>query len=167
MSTPVGTTAAMTTPGETAAAAPAEPTVPEPQRSVPLADVKRREPLGARRLAREAVSPNVVISVLGGLIAALMAGMIGLLVWQFGSLASSIEHLGARIDEQGARIDARIDEQGAQLRAEIDSQGTQLRAEIGALRAEMQAGFRSVNETLLDHTDHLARLEAATVIPQE
>jgi len=104
------------------------------------------------------VSPNVVISVLGGLITAL-------LVWQFGALGNSIDSLSARIDNLGTRIDS----QGAELRAEMDTLRTDLRSEIrgeiGMLRAEMQAGFRSINETLLDHTDRLARLEAAMADP--
>lgn len=42
---------------------------------------------------------------------------------------------------------------------------SEIRGEIGMLRAEMQAGFRSINETLLDHTDRLAQLEAAIADP--
>lgn len=48
------------------------------------------------------------------------------------------------------------------LRTDLRSE---IRGEIGMLRAEMQAGFRSINETLLDHTDRLARLEAAIADP--
>ncbi|WP_420445881.1 hypothetical protein [Candidatus Poriferisodalis sp.] len=36
---------------------------------------------------------------------------------------------------------------------------------IISLRAEMQAGFREINATLLDHTDRLASLEAAAGLP--
>ena len=47
------------------------------------------------------------------------------------------------------------------LRSDMTAMRTEVRSEIGGLRAEMQAGFREVNATLLDHTDRLARLEAA------
>ena len=158
MSAPVETTAAMTTPGDATAAVTAESAAPEPQRSMPPAGSAHVERLPAGRTERRSVSPNVVISVMGGLIAAL-------LVWQFGALGNSIDNLSARIDS----LDARIDNQGAELRAEMDTLRTELRSEIrgeiGMLRAEMQAGFRSINETLLDHTDRLARLEATIADP--
>ena len=164
MSAPVETTAAMTTPGDAAAAVTAESAAPEPQRSMPPVGSAHLGGLPAERTERRSVSPNVVISVMGGLIAALLGGMFALLVWQFGALNNSIDSLGARIDNQGADLGARIDNQGAELRAEMDALRTELRSEIrgeiGMLRAEMQAGFRSINETLLDHTDRLARLEA-------
>ena len=37
-----------------------------------------------------------------------------------------------------------------------------MQGQIGDLRAEMRAGFREVNATLLDHTDRLARLESTS-----
>ena len=173
MSVPVETTAAMTTPGDTTSAVAAETAAPEfqPQRSLSPVGTARIEPLTTERAERRSVSPNVVISVLGGLIAALLGGMFALMVWQFGALGDSIDSLSARIDSQGAELGARIDSQGAELRAEMDSLRTELRseisAEVGMLRAEMQAGFRSINETLLDHTDRLARLEATIADPAQ
>ena len=56
---------------------------------------------------------------------------------------------------------AEIDIQGAELRSEMGGLRDELRSEIGGLRAEMQAGFREINTTLLDHDRRLARLEAA------
>lgn len=172
MTTPGETTAAVTAPGAATAAAPSDPAVPEPQPLAPPAGAAQHESQAAERPWFETVSPNVVITVLGGLIAALLASMMALLVWQFGALANRIDNqgaeLGARIDSLSARIDnqgARIDSQGAELGARIDKQGAELRSEIAALRTEMQAGFRAVNETLLDHTDRLARLEAASADP--
>ncbi|WP_420445888.1 hypothetical protein [Candidatus Poriferisodalis sp.] len=79
----------------------------------------------------------MIISLLGGLLTAL-------LIWQFNALGNSIDHLGT------------------ELRSEIGG----VRTEIGSLRAEMQAGFREINATLLDHTDRLARLEAAAGLPR-
>ena len=128
------TTAAMTSPAEhdssippdtgaqSAAASAAPSSVPEPTRS--------------REAARRTVSPNVVISVLGGFIAALLTALSALMVVQFNSLGNRIDNLGA-----------------------------ELRAEMASLRAETQAGFREVNAILLDHTDRLARLEAAAGLP--
>ncbi len=109
--------------------------------------------------ARQGVSPNVVMGVFGGLLTTLLGALIGLMMWQFSSL-------GSRIDAQGARIDSLRTE----LRAEIGGLRTELRtelhSEIGGLRAEMQAGFREINAILLDHTDRLARLEAAAGLPR-
>lgn len=109
--------------------------------------------------ARQGVSPNVVMGVFGGLLTTLLGALIGLMMWQFSSL-------GSRIDAQGARIDSLRSE----LRAEIGGLRTELRtelhSEIGGLRAEMQAGFREINAILLDHTDRLARLEAAAGLPR-
>ena len=101
-------------------------------------------------VARGTVSPNAVVGVLSAPIAALLAAMMGLLIWQFGLLGDSLDSLSTRIDNQDARI---------------DSLGSELRGEIGMLRTEMRAGFRSINETLLDHTGRLARLEAVIVEP--
>ncbi|WP_419933082.1 hypothetical protein [Candidatus Poriferisodalis sp.] len=89
-----------------------------------------------REAARRTVSPNVVISVLGGFIAALLTALSALMVVQFNSLGNRIDNLG-----------------------------TELRAEMASLRAETQAGFREVNAILLDHTERLARLEAAAGLP--
>ena len=70
-----------------------------------------------------------------------------------------------------------ITQLGTSLRTDMNNQGASLRSEIGSLRtdmndleanlrAEMQAGFRQVNATLLDHTDRLARLEQAAGLPR-
>ncbi len=165
MSTPTETTAAMIAPGDTTHAVTAESAAPEPQASVPPAGAAQFEPLAAERTERRTVSPNAVIGVMGGLIAALLGGIFALLVWQFGALNDSIDHLSARIDSQGAELRAEMDTLRTDLRSEMDTLRTDLRSEIGQLRTEMQAGFRSVNETLLDHTDRLARLEAAPANP--
>ena len=80
---------------------------------------------GRRREARGPVSPNVIISLLGGLLAALLGVLGTLLVLQLNALGNNSD----------------------------------------SLRSEMQAEFREVNATLLDHTDRLARLEAAVTSP--
>ena len=71
------------------------------------------------------MSPNVIISLLGGLLAALLGVLGTLLVLQLNALGNNSD----------------------------------------SLRSEMQAEFREVNATLLDHTDRLARLEAAVTSP--
>ncbi len=172
MSTSTETTAEMTAPGDTTPAVTAESAAPELQASVPPAGAAQVEPFAPERTERRTLSPNAVIGVMGGLIAALLGGMFALLVWQFGALNDSIDRLGSRIDNQGAELRAEMDTLRTELRSEIRAESSTLRAEsgtlraelqseIGMLRAEMQAGFRSINETLLDHTDRLARLEAA------
>ena len=101
-------------------------------------------------VARKPLSPNTVVSLAAGLVVAPLGVLGTLLALQLGALGDRIDALGNRIDIQGT-----------ELRAEIGSVRDELRAEIGGLRAEMQAGFREINTTLLDHTDRLARLEAA------
>ena len=94
-----------------------------------------------------------VITLFGGLLTALLAALVGLMMWQFNSL-------GARIDANGARIDRLATELRAELRAEIGSVRADMAELEAGLRAEMQTGFREINLILLDHTDRLARLEA-------
>ena len=59
---------------------------------------------------------------------------------------------------------------GTGLRADMADLEAGLRADMAdleaGLRAEMQAGFREINLILLDHTDRLARLEAAAGLPR-
>ena len=81
------------------------------------------------------MSPNVVITLVGGLLT-------GLLLWQLNALGDNIDSL--RTDMQG----------------QISALRTDMQGQISALRAETLAGFREVNATLLDHTDRLARLES-------
>ncbi|MXV86792.1 MAG: hypothetical protein F4117_08230 [Acidimicrobiales bacterium] len=112
-------------------------------------------------------------SVLGTLAVALVTTMFGVLMWQVDSLGARIDEQGDRIEGQGARIDslsARIDSLGTELRAELHAEIGSVRADMAdleaGLRAEMQAGFREINLILLDHTDRLARLEAAAGLPR-
>ena len=113
----------------------------------------------ARRPGSAAVSPN---SILGALAVALVTAMFSVLMWQINSLGNRIDGQSARINAQSERIETLASE----LRAEMGALETGLRAEMGSLRAEMHAGFREVNATLLDHTDRLARLEAAAGLPR-
>ena len=102
----------------------------------------------ARRIAAKQlrpVSPNVIITLVGGLLT-------GLLLWQLNALGDNID--GLRSDMQAQIGDLRTDMHG-----QIGGLRTDMQGQIGGLRAEMQAGFREVNATLLDHTDRLARLE--------
>ena len=190
MSTPVETTAAMDPTAETTAAlsTPGEPDdspVADQDEAITALGTAGERPGAAPRRARgsrskrrrserrerEPVSTNVVISVIGGLITTLLAGMITFQVWQFNSLANSIDGLSDRIDQQGYSLGARIDLQGESLGDRIDQQGYSLGARIDAqgaeLRAEMRAGFAEINEILLDHTERLTRLEtlAGLTIP--
>ena len=133
------------------------------------------------RLAREPVWSTVVIGVLGGLMTALVGVLGALLVWQLSAIGGQHRQPGHRTevrDQQSARRAAvgvavprlavcvrswgpRLAVWRAELGSEIGSLRSEMRSEIGSLRTEMQAGFREINATLLDHTDRLARLEAA------
>ena len=149
MPTYVETTAAMNPP--------AEPPRPAAAAAADL-PVHTLHP-NARRPGSAAVSPN---SILGALAVALVTAMFSVLMWQINSLGNRIDGQSARIDAQSERIETLASE----LRAEMGALETGLRAEMGSLRAEMHAGFREVNATLLDHTDRLARLEAAAGLPR-
>ena len=121
---------------------------------------------GARLRAARPVSPNAIIGLLGTLLVASLGAMTGLMMWQMSSLGDRIDRLDAKIDAVDNKIDtvhdklvAKIDALDVKLDAKIDNK-------IDGLRAEMQAGFREVNSTLLDHTDRLARLETALGLPR-
>lgn len=107
---------------------------------------------GARSHEQRSVSPNAIIGLLGTLLVASLGAMTGLMMWQMSSLGDRIDRLDAKIDSKIDALDAKIDNK-------IDNK-------IDGLRAEMQAGFREVNATLLDHTDRLARLETALGLPR-
>lgn len=122
---------------------------------------------GERTGRRWELSPN---SVLGTLAAALVTAMFGVLMWQIDSLGDRIDGNSDRIDSLGTELRGEMGRLETELRGEIGKLATELRAEfraeIGGLRAEMQAGFREINVILLDHTDRLARLEAAAGLPR-
>ena len=103
-----------------------------------------------------------------------------------------IDSLSARIDSLGTELRAELRAEIGSVRADMADLGTGLRADMAdleaglradmadleaglradmadleaGLRAEMQAGFREINLILLDHTDRLARLEAAAGLPR-
>ncbi|WP_420437555.1 hypothetical protein [Candidatus Poriferisodalis sp.] len=170
MPTPVDTTAAMNDPAEheAAAAAPAPPDTGH----TPSADARTRSALGDMKPAGagSAVSRSAIVNVVA---AALVTAMFSMLMWQISSLGDRIDANGARIDASATELRAEIGalrtdmqtEIGA-LRTDMQTEIGSLRAEIGGLRAEMQAGFREINATLLDHTDRLARLETAAGLPR-
>ena len=95
MSAPAETTAAMTPPAESHGTAATEPSTPaDPAQPASAADPSQP---GAERGAHRSggrqhrtVSPNVIISLLGGLLTAL-------LMWQFNALGNSIDHLGTEL----------------------------------------------------------------------
>ena len=150
------TTAAMTSPTEHDSSIPPDTGA---QSAVAPADAAGvPEPLRNREAERRTVSPNVVISVLGGFIAALLTALSALMVVQFNSL-------GNRIDNLGTELRAEISSLRDETRDQIGSLRNETHGQIGSLRAEMRAGFGEINAILLDHTDRLARLEAAAGLP--
>ena len=106
---------------------------------------------GGPHPARPAWQTSLLVTLAGALIAAATAG--------YFSLRGDIATLGTSLRTEIAAVEE-------SLRTEIAAVEESLRAEIAAgdasLRTEMQTGFREVNAILLDHTDRLARLEAAT-----
>ncbi len=81
------------------------------------------------------MSAGVLISVVGGLLAALLSAMFSMMMWQFSALNDRIDGLE-----------------------------TEFRTEIATLRAEMQEDFREVHVILRDHTERLARIEAVSAL---
>lgn len=137
----------MTSPSETAMAPPAPQT--DPADPADPAAPNRAE--GAAPAAAARSGPRrerSAGSVLGVLAAALVSAMLGVLMWQIDSLSARMDRLDAKLDTQIDRLDAKIDD--------VET----------SLRAEMRAGFAQINEVLLDHTDRLARLEAAAGLPR-
>ena len=112
------------------------------------------------------------------LLTALVAALLAAAVPGFLSLRSDISTLGTSLcAEMQAGDDALRAEIGS-LRAEIGTLRTEMRTEIGSLRSEMTAADESLraelrefraefNKVALDHTQRLARLEAAHPHPAD
>ena len=100
-----------------------------------------------------------------------------LIVWLGTTIVNTraIAALGQRIEDQGRNLAQRIEDQGKNLAQRIEDQGKSLTQRIDDLRAEMRAGFESVNgrldrlevrfdriedEVRKDHESRLSRLEA-------
>ena len=157
MSATVETTADMSSPSES-------PSTPAVEQATPRADAPAAAaaepphedtPGLARRIAGKqlrSVSPNVVITLVGGLLT-------GLLLWQLNALGDSIDGLRSDMQSQIGGLRSEIGDLRTDMQGEIGDLRTDMQGQIGDLRAEMQAGFREVNATLLDHTERLARLE--------
>ena len=157
------TTAAMTSPAEPDGSIPPDTGAQSVAASAAPATVP--EPLHDREAERRTVSPNVVISVLGGFIAALLTALSALMVVQFNSLGNRIDNLGTELRAEIGSLRNETQGQFGSLRAEIGSLRNETQGQFGSLRAEMRAGFREINAILHDHTDRLARLEAAAGLP--
>ncbi|MCY3585573.1 MAG: hypothetical protein OXG76_07705 [Acidimicrobiaceae bacterium] len=218
MTSPVETTAAMTAPAEQhdpASAADSPVSGAGGTAGSASAAVASASGVGGEQVTeRQELSLKFVITLFGGLLTALLAALVGLMMWQFNSLGARIDANGARIDSLATELRAELRAQIGSVRADMGELGTGLRADMGeleaglradmadleaglraemraeigsvradmadlgtglradmadleaGLRAEMQAGFREINLILLDHTDRLARLEAAAGLPR-
>ncbi len=120
---------------------------------------------GGRAAQRRELSAGAAIALFGGLMTTMVGVLAGLMMWQFDSLDDRINTLGTELRSEIGDLRSEVATLETSLRGEIATLGTELRSEMDTLetglRGEMQAGFREVNATLLDHTDRLARLEAA------
>ena len=100
--------------------------------------------------ARPAWQMSLLVTLAGALIAAATAG--------YFSLRGDIASLGASVRAENAALETG-------LRSEIAAVGESLRSEIaaveGSLRTELREFRAEFNEVALDHTQRLARLEAA------
>ncbi len=105
--------------------------------------------IGTHGDRRAGVSPTVMVTVFGGIVAALLSALAVVMMMQFAAINARFDAM----NEQFAVMNGRIDTLASELRAEIGDLGSEL-------RAEMQTGFREIHVILRDHTDRLARLEA-------
>lgn len=117
---------------------------------------------GVAAATRPGVS-NALITVFGGLVAALLGAQAVFMVWQMGVLSDRIDNLSDKIDDVRTELSAEFRAEIGALREEFRAE---LHSEIGSLRAEMREGFREVHAILRDHTDRLARLETAAGLPR-
>ena len=137
-----------------------------------IAQAAAARPRSARR--QFVLSPNVCVTVAGGIIGSMILAMAGFMVNAFGAINDSISDLRLEF----ASVRAEIGSVREELRAEIGS----VRGEVGSLRSEMHAEFANVREemrvefanvreemreefrlvhsVLRDHGERLARLEA-------
>ena len=177
-------TAAMTTPAQphhpTGTAT--EPPAPDPDTASPAAGSAHTSgsaagtdmpgAADAPAAQRRELSAGAAIALFGGLMTTMVGVLAGLMMWQFDALDDRINTLGTELRSEIATLEtslrSEIGDLETGLRGEMATLETSLRgeigdlrSEIGDLRSEMQAGFREVNATLLDHTDRLARLEAS------
>ena len=142
------------------AAGPRMPNTPRPEAGAPVAAAPAAADVGRRA---------VLVPVLTAVIVALVGGAFLLGVTGFNALRDDMNAGFARIDERFAQIDARftqIDARFVQVDARSDALDAKIESQIGMLRDDMNEGFASVNAILLDHTDRLARLEAAAGLPR-
>ena len=111
--------------------------------------------------ARSAWQTSLLVTLAGALIAAATAGYFSLR----GDIASLGTTLSAEIASVDSSLRAEIASLGTGLSAEIASVDSSLSAEIAAmgesLRAELREFRAEFNEVALDHTQRLARIEAA------
>ena len=151
MSATVETTADMSSPSESSSTPDVEQATPHADAPAAAAPEPPHEdtPGLARRIAGKQlrpVSPNVIITLVGGLLT-------GLLLWQLNALGDNID--GLRSDMQGQigalRSDMQTEIGGVRseiggLRTDMQTEISALRSEIGALRTDMQTeigGLRS------------------------
>ena len=98
-------------------------------------------------------------SIIGALISVAGLALVSLVGWQVLSMNSQMSSLGDRIDGVRVEMNTKIDGLDTKIGKLDDKIDTKIDTKIGELRTEMQAGFRQVNATLLDHTERLTRLE--------
>ena len=106
------------------------------------------------------------------LLVAMAGALLAIAGGGFFSLRSDISTLGTSLRDEIGGLRAEMRTEIGDLRAEMKAGDDSLRAEIGELRAEMTAADESLraelrefraefNKVALDHTQRLARLEAA------
>ena len=115
---------------------------------------------------------SLVVPVLASVTVALIGGVFALAVAGFNSLQhrfdsmqgrfDGIEHRFVSIEHRFVSIEHRFDSiehRFDSIQHSIDTNTERLQRDIARLEAEMDARFESVNQTLLDHTERLARIE--------
>ena len=131
------------------AAGPRRPRTPRSGEGAPVAAAQAAADVGRRA---------VLVPLLAAAIVALVGGMFLFAVTGFNALRDDMNAL--RNDMNALRDDVNAGF------ARVDDRFAQVDAQIGMLRDDMNDGFARVDAVLLDHTDRLARLEAAAGLPR-
>ena len=126
-----------------------------------IAQAAAARPRSARR--QFVLSPNVCVTVAGGIIGSMILAMAGFMVNAFGAINDSISDLRLEFASVRAEIGSVREELRAEIgsvRGEVGSLRSEMHAEFANVREEMREEFRLVHSVLRDHGERLARLEA-------
>lgn len=101
---------------------------------------------------------TVLVPVLVALVVSLIGGVFGFAAVGFNSLRADMNEGFARVQARFAHIETRLDARFAQIDARFAQVDARF-AQVDARFAQVESRLDAVNQTLLDHTDRLTRIE--------